>query len=81
MYRDIKIHLAVSKESYDEQFYDAKSNYCLFCLKEKYFIINYPQEMILLNKLSELISKYGHKHKNTLVNIGKSGKRNNDFKY
>lgn len=31
-------------------FYDAKSICCLFCLREKYFIINYPHEEILLNK-------------------------------
>ena len=31
-------------------FCDAKSNCCLLCLKEKYFIINFPHEEILLNK-------------------------------
>ena len=35
-------------------FCDAKSSYCLLCLKEKYFIINYPHEDILLNKRSVL---------------------------
>ena len=35
-------------------FCDAKSNYCLLCLKEKYFIINYPHADILLNKRSVL---------------------------
>ena len=45
-------------------FCDAKSNYCLFCLKEKYFIINYSHEEILLNKRSELISICRHEHKN-----------------
>ena len=59
-------------------FSDAKSNYCLLCLKEKYFIINYPHEEILLNKRSELISKCRHENKNMLANIGNSGKRNND---
>ena len=57
---------------------DAKSNYCLLCLKENYFIINYPHEEILLNKRSELISKCRHENKNIFANIGNSGKRNND---
>ena len=48
------------------------------CLKEKYFIINYPHEDILLNKRWELISKCAHENKNMLANIGNSGKRNND---
>ena len=43
---------------------DAKSNYCLLCLKEKFFITNYPHENILLNKRSELISKCRHENKN-----------------
>ena len=59
-------------------FCDAKSNYCLLGLKEKYFIINYPHEEILLNKRSELRSKCKHENKNMLANIGNSGKRNND---
>ena len=59
-------------------FCDAKSNYCLLCLKEKYFIINYPQEYVLLNKRSELISKCRHENKNILANIGNSGKINSD---
>ena len=59
-------------------FCNAKSNYCLLCLKEKYFIVNYPHEEILLNKRSELISKCRHQNKNMLANIGNSGKRNND---
>ena len=50
-------------------FCDAKSNYCSLCLKEKYFIINFPQSDILLNKLSELISKCRHENKNMLPNI------------
>ena len=56
-------------------FCDAKINYCLLCLKEKYFIINYPHEDILLNKR---ISKCRHKNKNMLANIEVSGNRNND---
>ena len=58
-------------------FGDAKSNYCLLCLKEKYFIINYPHEEILLNKRSELISKCRHENKIIVANIGNSGKRTN----
>ena len=57
---------------------DAKSNYCLLCLKEKYFIINYSHEDILLNKRPELISKCRHKNKNMLASIEISGKINND---
>ena len=59
-------------------FCDGKSNYCLLRLQEKYFIINYPHEEILLNKRSELISKCRHENKNMLANIGNSGKRIND---
>ena len=59
-------------------FSDVKNNYCLLCLKEKYFINYYPHEEILLNKRSELISKCRHENKNMLANIGNSGKRNND---
>ena len=59
-------------------FSDAKSSYCLLCLKEKYSIINYPHKEILLNKQSELISKCRHENKNMLANIGNSGKRNID---
>ena len=58
-------------------FNDAKSNYCLLCLKEEYFIIIYPHEEILLNKRSGLIGKCRHEIKNILVNIGNNGKRNN----
>ena len=47
-------------------------------LKEKYVIINYPPEEILLNKRSKLISKSRHENENMLANIGNSGKRNND---
>ena len=57
---------------------DAKSNYCLLCLKEKYFIINYPPEEILLNRGSKLISKSRHENENMLANIGNGGKRNHD---
>ena len=57
---------------------DAKNNYCLLCLKEKYVIINYPSEEILLNRGSKLISNSRHENKNMLANIGNSGKRNND---
>ena len=59
-------------------FCDTKSNYCLLCLKEKYFIINYLHKDILLNKRSELISKCRHANKNVLANIANSGKINND---
>ena len=41
-------------------FCDVKSNYCLLCLNENYFIINYPDEDILLSKSSELTSKCRH---------------------
>ena len=44
----IEAHLAVKKFV----FYDAKSSYCLLCLKEKYLIINYPHKNFLLNKRS-----------------------------
>ena len=54
-------------------FCDAKSNHCLLCLKEKCFIINCPREEVLLNKLSELISKCRHENKNILANIAKIG--------
>ena len=50
----------------------------LLCLKEKYFIINYPQEDISLNKRSELISKCRHENKNMLANVGNSDKGDND---
>ena len=56
---------------------DAKSNYCLLCLKEKYFIINYSHEDILLNKRSELISKCRHENENMLASTEISGKINN----
>ena len=41
-----------------------KSKYCLFCFKEKYFIINYTHQKTVLNKLieSELISKCRHEN-------------------
>ena len=85
MYRVIEVHLAVKKKipSIESKivrkvFGDAKSSYYLLCLKEKYFIINYPHEEILLNKQSKLISKCRHENKNMLANIGNSGKRNNN---
>ena len=56
---------------------DAKSNYCLLCLKEKYFIINYSHEDILLNKRSELISKCRHENENMLASTEICGKINN----
>ena len=59
-------------------FCHAKSNYCLLCLKEKYFIINYPHKGILLNRRSQLISKCRNKNKNMLTNDGNNGKINND---
>ena len=83
----IEVHLAVKKKQkipsiewkiVRKVFCDAKSNYCLLCLKEKYFIIIYPHEDILLNKRSELMSKCRHENKNMLANIGNSGKINND---
>ena len=58
-------------------FCDAKSSYCLLCLKEN-FINNYPCEDILLKKRSELISKCRHENKNMLANTENSGKMNND---
>ena len=39
-----------------------KNNYCLLCLKGKYFIINYLQE-----EQFELMSKCRRENKNTLV--------------
>ena len=59
-------------------FCNSKSNYCLLRLKEKYFIINYPPEEILLNKRSKLISKNRHENENMLANILNSAKRNYD---
>ena len=53
---------------------NSKNNYCLLCLKEKFFIITYHQENSLLNKRSELISKCRHLNKNLLAKI----KRSND---
>ena len=50
----------------------------IIVFKEKYFIINYPHENILLNKRSELISKCRHGNKNMLASIENSGKINND---
>ena len=50
----------------------------IIVFKEKYFIINYPHENILLNKRSELISKCKHGNKNMLASIENSGKINND---
>ena len=66
MYRVFEIHLAVKTNNkipsikwkiVGEVVCDAKSNYSLLCLKKNYFIINYPHEEILSNKLSELIRK------------------------
>ena len=37
----------MKKESVRKVFSDVKSNYCLFRLKEKYFVINYPHREIL----------------------------------
>ena len=59
-------------------FCEAKSNYCLLCLKGKCFIVNYPHKDILLNKRSELISKCRHEYENMLANIGNTGKINSD---
>ena len=59
-------------------FCDAKSNYCLLCLNEKYFIINYPRKDILLKKWSELLSKGRPENKNMLANAGNSRKKNNN---
>ena len=87
MYRAIEVHLAVKKKKkipsiewkiVTKVFCNAKSNHCLLCLKEKYFIMNYLHEEILLNKRSELISKCRHENKNILANIGNNDKRNND---
>ena len=38
-----------------------KRNFCKLCLKEKLLIIKFPNQDILLNKRSELISKCRHK--------------------
>ena len=46
-----------------------KSNYCALCLREKYFIINYPHKGTLLNKQSKLISKCRYENKNLLAPI------------
>ena len=48
------------------------------CVKEKYFIINYTYEEILLSKRSELISNCRHEDNNMLANTGKSGKGNKE---
>ena len=37
----------MNNESVRKVFCDVKSNYCLFRLKEKYFVINYPHKEIL----------------------------------
>ena len=88
MYKAIEVHLAVKKKNKKissiewkivrKVFCDEKSNYCLLCLKEKYFIINCHHEDILLNKRSELVSKCRHEDKNMLANNGNSGKINNN---
>ena len=87
MYRVIEVHLAVKKNKkipciewkiVRKVFWGAKTNYCLLCLKEKFFFINYPYEDILLNKRSELISKCRHKNKNIFANIEISVKGNDD---
>ena len=84
----IEVHLVVKQKQKEissiewkivrKVFCDTKSNYCLFCLKEKHFTFNYPHEDMLINKRSELISKCRHENKNMLANIGNSGKINND---
>ena len=61
-----------------EKYFVMQKQLLFIVLKEKYFIINYPHEEILLNKRSELISKCRHENTNILANIGNSGKRNND---
>ena len=36
------------------------SNYCKLCLTEKFYIIQYPDDNILFNRKSELLSKSRH---------------------
>ena len=69
---------SIERKIVQKVFSDVKSNQCLLCLREKYFIINYSHKEILLNKPSELIGKCRHKNKNMLANIGNRSKRNND---
>ena len=78
--REIKETRSIEWKIVRKVFCDAKSNYCLLCLKEKHFIIIFHHEEILLNKRSELISKIKcrYENKNILANIGNSGKMNND---
>ena len=87
MYKVIEVHLAVKRNKkiltiewtiVRKQFFDAKSNYCVLCVREIYFIINYLHEDTLLSKQSELINKCTRENKNILANIGISGKKNND---
>ena len=46
--------------------------------KGRVFIINYPDKDIVLNKRSELMSKYRNENKIMLANIEISGMRNNN---
>ena len=46
-----------------------KRNFCRLCLKEKLLIIKFPNQDILLNKRSELISKCRQENKNLIMNV------------
>ena len=46
-----------------------KWNFCRLYLKEKLVIIKFPNQDILLNKRSELISKCRQENKNLIMNV------------
>ena len=46
-----------------------KRNFCRLYLKEKLVIIKFPNQDILLNKRSELISKCRRENKNLIMNV------------
>ena len=46
-----------------------KNNFCRLCLIEKILIIKFPNQDILLNKISEFISKCRHESELLIVNI------------
>ena len=48
--------------------YSNISKRCMLCVHEKYEILNYPDQEELLNKSSELVSKYRHVNKFLLSN-------------
>ena len=45
------------------------SNYCKLCLTEKFYIIQYPDDNILFNRKSELLSKTRHQKISLLNNL------------